>query len=64
MITEVEFGDRDKVVAAIEQLKRALPAMLEYQISVSKIIRARYLALVAEGFLPSEALAIVKEMYK
>lgn len=64
MIKEVEFGDKDKAVAAVEQLKRSLPLVVEYQVAISKIIRARYMALIAEGFTPSEALTIVKEMYK
>lgn len=63
MIKEVEFGDKDKLAAAAEQLKRSLPTIIEYQSTLSKIIRARYTALTAEGFTPSEALAIVKEMY-
>ncbi len=63
MIKEVEFGDKDKLVAAVEQMKRSLPTIIEYQTTLSKIIRARYMALTAEGFSPSEALSIVKEMY-
>ena len=63
-ITEVAFGDQDKLLAAVEQLKRGLPAMMEYQLYVAKIIRARHQALLAEGFTEAQATEIVKEMYK
>lgn len=64
MITEVEFGEQDKLLGHIEALKRALPAMMEYQTTIAKIIRARYTALTDEGFTDAQALAIVREMYK
>ena len=62
-ITEVSFGDKDKLQAAVEQLRRGLPVMLEYQIHLAKIIRARHQALLAEGFTDAQAIEIVKEMY-
>ena len=63
-ITEVSFGDKDKLQAAVEQLKRGLPVMLEYQIHLAKSIRARHQALLSEGFTDAQAIEIVKEMYK
>lgn len=63
MVTEVEFGEQDKLLGQIEALKRALPGLIEYQVNISKIIRARYVSLVEEGFTEAQALALVKEMY-
>jgi hypothetical protein len=64
MIKEVEFGNQSKLVAQLEELKRSLPAMFEYQLIVAKLIRARYTALIDEKFTEQQALELTKEMFK
>jgi hypothetical protein len=63
-ITEVSFGDKDKTIAALEALKRGLPLLVEYQLHIAQLIRARYDGLIKEGFTEAQAIEIVKEMYK
>jgi outer membrane protein assembly factor BamD (BamD/ComL family) len=63
-ITEVSFGNHDKAIAALEELKRNLSISLEYQQVMAKLIRARYDGLRKEGFTEAQAIEIVKEMYK
>jgi hypothetical protein len=64
MLKEVEFGDQSKSVAQLEELKRSLPVMFEYQLIVAKLIRARYTALIEEKFTEQQALELTKEMFK
>lgn len=64
MIKQVEFGDQSKLVAHVEELKRTLPVMMEYQIIVAKLIRTRYDALIEEDFSEKQALELTKEMFK
>ena len=45
---------------AIMEINQNLPLMLEYQIYVAKLCRAKYLALIAEGFTKEEALILCK----
>lgn len=44
--------------AAIENLRRILPEMLEHAALLAKIRRASYLALVQEGFTEAQALEL------
>lgn len=45
----------------LKQLKENMPAQLEFQQLTAKLTRAKYLALVAEGFTESQALDLCKE---
>jgi len=44
----------------IMQMKKELPMMIEVQLYQAKIIRAKYLAFIAEGFTKEEALILCK----
>lgn len=59
-ITPLPQIEADKLRAAVEAMRRTLPLMIEYEKLNAQVRRARYLALVAEGFTPEEALEIVK----
>lgn len=53
-------GTIDKQRAELEQLKRNLPTHIEFLAIHAQIIRARYLALVAQGFTEAQALELCK----
>lgn len=53
-------AERDKARAALEQLKRNLPFLLEHAAIMAGIRRAAFLAYVAEGFTPEQALELCK----
>jgi hypothetical protein len=57
-VTEVPNVERDKLLASIEQLKRTLPAMLEYQELAAQLTRAKYLGLIKAGFNEQQALEL------
>jgi hypothetical protein len=44
--------------AAVDNLRRILPEMIEHAALLAKIRRASYLALVEEGFTESQALEL------
>lgn len=50
----------DKLRAEIERMRRVLPYMLEFYTLDAKCRRARYDALIAEGFDPAQALELTK----
>ena len=53
-----------ELLSAIDKLNKGLPAMLEHQQYIAKLIKARYEALISAGFTDRQALILVKEMYK
>lgn len=46
---------------AVKNLRDTLPAMLEWQALQARLQRARFEALVREGFTADQALYLVKE---
>lgn len=54
--TVVNLPKRDDAQAAVAQLSRMMPALIEHAQMQAKIRRAAYLALVAEGFTEAQAL--------
>ena len=53
-------GPVDKQRAALEELKRSLPTHIEVLGIQAKMIRAKYQALVAQGFTEAQALELCK----
>ena len=53
-----------ELLSSVDKLIKGLPAMLEYQQYVARLTRARYEALLSQGFTDTQALIIVKEMFK
>ena len=45
---------------ALEQLQANMPIMVEYQQLVAKQMRARYVALITEGFTEAQAIELCK----
>ncbi len=58
-ITEVPNVERDQMIANIENIKRNLPHIIEFQILNSKIAFAKYNAYVDAGFNEQQALFLV-----
>lgn len=52
--------EADKLRAAVEEMRRTLPLLTEYHQLDAKIKRAKYDALLAEGFSPNQALELCK----
>jgi hypothetical protein len=58
------MNDNDKVnfAQAVKSLRENLPASLEYAGIQAKVWRAKYLALVREGFTESQAVELCWRM--
>jgi len=54
----VDLPRQDETMAALEGLRRAMPALMQVAPIVAKIRRAHYVALIAEGFTPDQALEL------
>lgn len=52
--------DTDKSMAAIEEMRRHMPAAIERVRLLAQIRRAQYLALVEQGFTEQQAIEICK----
>lgn len=59
-VTEVPNVERDKLIAAVEQLKRTMPVMLEYSALNAKLKFAQYTDYVNAGFTPQQALELCR----
>lgn len=53
-------GPIDKQRAALEELKRSIPMHIEFLGIHAQFIRAKYVALVAQGFTEAQALELSK----
>lgn len=53
-------GPVDKQRAALEELKRNLPSHIEFLGIQAQMIRAKYQALIAQGFTEAQALELCK----
>lgn len=59
-ITEVPNVERDTLIASIENIKRTLPLLLEYNKIDAQIRRSKYLALIENGFNEQQALELCR----
>lgn len=59
-VTEVPNVERDKLLAAVEQLKRTMPVMLEYSALNAQLKFAQYTDFVKAGFTPQQALELCR----
>jgi hypothetical protein len=53
-------SDMAEAKKALDESKRKLPLILEYTLIEAKMVRAKYVALMAEGFTAQEALDLCK----
>ncbi|MCS3467111.1 hypothetical protein M2401_000832 [Pseudomonas sp. JUb42] len=53
-------GPIDKQRAELEALKRSMPMHIEFLAIQAQMIRAKYQALVAQGFTEAQALELCK----
>ena len=58
----VASKEKDELLAAFENIKRVLPEMFYMQKEIAKMQRARYVALVKEGFDNEQALELTAKM--
>ena len=56
----MDIGDKDKIRADIEKMKRDLPIFLELTSLTAQIRKASYDALIKEGFTEIQALELCK----
>jgi len=54
--------DVDKLRRAMTELRTLLPAVLEHQIIMAQVTRARYNALIKEGFTEAQAIELCKQV--
>ena len=54
------IGDKDKMRAELEQMKRNLPVFLEYALIAAQLRRASYDACIKQGFTEAQALELCK----
>ena len=57
----VNLPQRDEMLAAVEELRRAAPALMQAAPIIAKIRRAHFVALVAEGFTADQALDLCRD---
>lgn len=59
-ISQVPNVERDNLIAAISNMSRNMPHMIEYERIQAKLKRERYLALIENGFNEIQALELCK----
>jgi len=57
-----KLPQQTKLEEELIDLKRNLPTLIEYNILNAGLIRAKYIALIDEGFKPEEALKLCMEV--
>ena len=60
-VINVDFTP-DEAKAALENLRRELPALIASNREIAKLLYAKYLALVEAGFRPGDALELCKKL--
>lgn len=58
----VKSGEPDKLAAAVAELRRLMPARVEYHRIMARMQREAFEAYVAEGFTETQALELVKHL--
>jgi len=53
-------GKPDAMKQAVRELKSALPEFIQYQLLIAEITKAKYDALLKQGFTPEQALELSK----
>lgn len=53
-------GKPDTLASAVAEMRDRMPGMIEYNRIMAKVQREAYLAYVAEGFTPKQALELCK----
>lgn len=61
-ITQVPNIERDNLIAAIEQMKRNLPILIEHQQILATLAYEKFVALVKAGFTEMQALELCKNV--
>ena len=59
--TIVDMPAKDDMRAAVDGLRRMIPALLENAKLIAQIRRANYDALIAEGFTPDQAIILCQK---
>lgn len=59
-IVDLPNVENNENIAALEAMKRNLPILLEYASLQAQLKRAKFLALVKEGFSEQQAIELVK----
>ena len=57
----VDLPQPDELMASVEALRRAAPALMQCAPIIAKIRRAHFVALVAEGFTEDQALDLCRD---
>jgi hypothetical protein len=60
-VVEMPNKQMETTLKAIREIQEALPVVIEGQKALAQATRARYLALVKEGFTPEQALELCKQ---
>lgn len=60
-VVEMPNKQTEATLRAIREIQEALPVIIEGQKALAQATRARYLALVVEGFTPEQALELCKQ---
>jgi len=63
-IEPVDIGTKNVYKAAVEELKRNAPALIEYVTLMADIRRQAFLAYTAQGFTEYQALELCKDIIK
>ncbi len=58
----VASTEKDALIAAFENIRKIMPEMFYMQKDIAKMQRARYVALVREGFDNEQALELTSKM--
>jgi len=60
-VIEMPNKQAEATSRAIREIQEILPAVIEGQRALAQVTRARYLALIKEGFSPEQALELCKQ---
>lgn len=53
--------DKDEIAIGLRALRENLPSQIELQVLLAQITRAKFLALVKEGFSEEQAIQLCRE---
>jgi len=55
-------GNKDEMKETLRAMRETMPTYLEYLTLTAKMTRAKYDAMIVEGFTPKEALELSKTL--